>query len=130
MLKPGGRLGLVWNVRDEDADWVRELSAILSPHEGNAPRFYRQEWRQVFVDNTLFGPLHEQVFRHEHRGPPEQLIMDRIMSVSFIASLPDAPRGAVHQQLHTLIATHPGLQGQAEIAFPYLTRAFACQRRS
>src|SRR5690606_39572748 len=28
VLRPGGRLGLVWNVRDESVDWVAELTAI------------------------------------------------------------------------------------------------------
>lgn len=38
VLKPGGRLGLVWNVRDESVDWVAKLTRIVAPYEGDAPR--------------------------------------------------------------------------------------------
>ena len=31
VLKPGGALGLVWNMRDETVDWVRELARLLAP---------------------------------------------------------------------------------------------------
>ena len=31
VLRPGGKLGLVWNVRDESVDWVAELTTIITP---------------------------------------------------------------------------------------------------
>jgi len=40
VLKPGGRLGLVWNVRDESVDWVAEITRIITPYEGDTPRFF------------------------------------------------------------------------------------------
>jgi ubiquinone/menaquinone biosynthesis C-methylase UbiE len=30
VLKPGGRLGLVWNVRDESVDWVAAITEIIN----------------------------------------------------------------------------------------------------
>ncbi len=41
VLTAEGRLGLVWNVRDESLDWVAEITRIITPYEGDAPRFYR-----------------------------------------------------------------------------------------
>ena len=38
VLKPDGRLGLVWNVRDESVDWVAAITAIITPYEGDTPR--------------------------------------------------------------------------------------------
>src|SRR3982750_809573 len=29
VLSPGGRIGLIWNLRDETSDWVRELGTII-----------------------------------------------------------------------------------------------------
>ena len=33
VLTPGGRLGLIWNLRDERADWVRRLGTIIGREE-------------------------------------------------------------------------------------------------
>jgi SAM-dependent methyltransferase len=38
VLKLGGALGLVWNVRDERVAWVAALTEIMKPFEGDAPR--------------------------------------------------------------------------------------------
>jgi len=86
VLKPRGMLGLIWNVRDESVAWVAELTAIMAPYEGDVPRYHTQEWRRVFPDSG-FGPLIERSFRHDHVGAPDDVIINRILSVSFIAAL-------------------------------------------
>ena len=127
VLRPGGRLGLVWNVRDESVDWVAELTTIVTPYEGDAPRFYKGDWKKPFP-HPGFSPLVETRLPHEHVGPPGQVIIDRFMSVSFIAALPDAERAHVRAQIDALIATHPALRGQATVRFPYTTLAYHCAR--
>jgi len=129
VLRPGGRLGLVWNVRDESVDWVAALTAIVTPHEGDAPRYHRGDWRLAFP-HPGFGALEEARFPHAHVGPPQQVIVDRFMSVSFIAALPEAGQAKVRAQIETLIATHPALRGRETVRFPYQTVAFHCVRPS
>ena len=87
VLKPGGALGLVWNDRDNNVAWVAALTRIMKPFEGDTPRFHSQKWRAMFPAEG-FGPLREKRFQNWHTGPPEQVIVDRILSVSFIAALP------------------------------------------
>ncbi|MBS0506248.1 MAG: methyltransferase domain-containing protein [Proteobacteria bacterium] len=127
VLRPGGRLGLVWNVRDESVDWVAALTAIITPFEGDAPRFHRGDWRQPFP-HPAFGALAETSLPHEHVGPPQQVIVDRFLSVSFIAALPEARHAQVRAEIEALVATHPQLRGREVVRFPYTTRAFACRR--
>lgn len=127
VLRPGGRLALVWNVRDESVDWVAALTAIITPHEGDAPRFHKGDWRHAFP-HPGFGPLLEERFAHAHAGPPQQVIVDRFMSVSFIAALPEVQRDAVRRDIETLVATHPALRGRDTVRFPYTTLAFHCVR--
>lgn len=127
VLRPGGRLGLVWNVRDESIEWVAALNAIMRPYERGVPRYHSGEWRGCF-DGQRFGPLEENRFAHAHVGAPEQVIVERVLSVSFIAALPDHERECVAAQLRSLIATHPLLTGRDRIAFPYETRAFCSMR--
>ena len=38
VLKPGGRLGLIWNVRDTSVAWMAAVSALLAPYERDVPR--------------------------------------------------------------------------------------------
>ncbi|WEJ71801.1 class I SAM-dependent methyltransferase [Pseudomonas sp. PSE14] len=124
VLRPGGRLGLVWNVRDERVDWVAEVTRIVERYEGSTPRFHTGEWRRAFA-GARFAPLRLREFSHQHIGPPEQVIVARILSVSFIAALPDEQKQRVAEQLRELIATHPALKDRAEVAFPYRTEAYS-----
>jgi len=126
VLKPGGFLGLIWNVRDESVDWVRRLTAIMAPHEGDAPRYYRGEWREVFPAPG-FGELQERSFPHTHVGSPEQVIVERVASVSFIAALDVATRGRVLDEVRVLIASTPELKGRASVEMPYFTQAYWCR---
>ena len=127
VLKAGATLGLIWNVRDESVDWVARLTEIVTPHEGDAPRFYKGDWRTPFP-HPGFGPLVETRFGYEHVGTPQQVIVDRFMSVSFIAALPPSDNAAVRASLEALIATHPALCGRETVRFPYQTVAFHCRR--
>jgi len=124
-LAPGGRLGLIWNVRDESVDWVAAISRIITPYEGDAPRFHSGAWRQVF-DGTLFSAMQETTFAHQHVGGAQKVIIDRCLSISFIAALPAPEKARVADKLKALIVTHPQLKDRPVIAFPYQTRAYWC----
>jgi SAM-dependent methyltransferase len=127
VLRPGGVLGLVWNIRDQSIDWVAKLTAIMAPHEGDAPRYDHGEWRHLFPARG-FGSLHERSFVHSHVGAPEQVIVERVASVSFIAALDGSARDQVLHQVRALIAATPALANAPAVEFPYLTRAYWCRR--
>lgn len=127
VLKPAGRLGLIWNTKDDSVPWVKAAVAVIDPYERDFPRFHTGDWRNVFPA-LGFGPLHKQQFAHEHRGSPETVIVDRLLSVSFISALPDAEREKVATRLRELIATEPALSGKPKISVPYTTFAFSAER--
>ncbi len=127
VLKPGGALGLVWNVRDLSVGWVAALDAIMRRHEGDAPRHESRAWRDLFPAPG-FTALLEQRFAYLHEGPPEQVIVDRLMSVSFIAALGDAERAQVLDEARRVVAAAPELAGRDRVAFPYQTIACWCRR--
>lgn len=129
VLKPDGRLGLVWNVRDESVDWVAAITEIITPYEGDTPRFHTGRWREAFTGEFFSDP--EMIcFPYSHVGSPQEVIMDRFLSVSFIAALSAAQKARVTEQLRTLIDTHPALKGRDTVAFPYQTQAYRCNRLS
>jgi SAM-dependent methyltransferase len=127
VLAPGGRLGLVWNVRDESVDWVAALTAIMEPYETGTPRYRSGLWRQAFTGQP-FTALEETCFPFQHHGSPREVIIDRILSVSFIAALPATVRDGIAEQLRDLIDGHPDLRGRELVTFPYRTHAFRCAK--
>lgn len=128
VLKPGGRLGLIWNVRDERTPWVAELSRLMAPYEAGTPRFHEGAWRRLFPD-PRFSPFEETTFPHAHEGRFEAVVVNRLLSVSFIAALPEAERATFRARLEALAAREPALADPAHVCFPYQTLAIAMTRR-
>ena len=127
VLKPGGRLGLIWNLRDASFKWVAKLDALVNQWEGDAPRFYTGVWRQAFPFDGL-GPLQEQRFIQPHKGLVEDVIFNRVRSTSFISALAPDEREKVEQQLRAFVASHSVLNHGGEVSVPYITYAFVTQK--
>jgi SAM-dependent methyltransferase len=127
VLRPGGSLGLIWNVRDESLDWAAAMTAIMAPYEGDSPRYRSGEWRKLFPAEG-FGPLREKHFRNDQTGAPEQVIVDRVLSTSFIAALDRPQQHIVAARLRDLIARTPELGGRDDVTVPYETFAFSCEK--
>jgi SAM-dependent methyltransferase len=127
VLKPGGMLALVWNVRDESVPWVARMTAILAPYVGDAPRQPSGAWKEAFPAPG-FGPLTLARFPHSHAGSVDDVLVARVMSVSFVAALPPARRATIEAELRRLVADEPSLAGRDTIVFPYSTEAYHARR--
>jgi SAM-dependent methyltransferase len=127
VLKPGGTLALVWNVRDESVSWVAEVTRILAPYVGDAPRQQSGAWERVFPAPG-FGPLEHSRLPHAHTGPVDDVLVARFLSVSYVAALPPEGRATIEAALRELAATEPTLAGRTTISFPYVTDAYCAKR--
>lgn len=112
VLTPGGRLGLIWNTRDETTDWVRDLGDIIGGRHDGPEADLRIR--------APFGPAATREFRWVHRITPDGLL-DLVASRSGIILLSERERAGVLDQVRTLLSTHPGLTGRSEIELPYVT---------
>lgn len=128
VLTPDGRLALLWNVKDESVEWVRELGDILRPYQERVPQETTGEWRAAFSVTGLFGPLEEARFPHAQRLDAPGLL-ERYASASYVVTLPDAERRDVLERIRALAETHPDLGGEAEFELPYVTELHWCTRR-
>jgi SAM-dependent methyltransferase len=129
VLRPGGRLGLVWNARDRSNDLVDQLWSIMDRVEKRAPWRMHERWSDsAFVEQDDFGVLHEATFHHEQVLTPEQ-VLDRFRSVSHIAVLPPDEQEQVIGEIRTVLETHPRSAGQEHVAIPYRVDAYWCERR-
>jgi len=126
VLKPGGVLGLIWNVRDRSVPWVDALARLVDAHEGDAPRYDNDEWRHLFPADG-FTPLEERSVPHAHVGSAEQVIVERTASVSFIAALHEDQRRKVIEEVRALIRTTPQLAGTSDVRMPYETKMYWCK---
>jgi SAM-dependent methyltransferase len=128
VLRPGGRLGLVWNERDESEPFVRGLTEIMEMYRGDAPAYRSGRWRRAFEQTKLFTPLEHRRFRFEHAVDPEAVVA-RVTSVSFIAALPENRRAEVVGRVRELLAAEPATRGRDCVVVPYRTDVFWCGRR-
>ncbi|HTV01171.1 MAG TPA: class I SAM-dependent methyltransferase [Luteitalea sp.] len=127
ILTPGGRLALIWNVRDERVPWVRRLSAITDAYEGDTPRYTTGRWRDAFLGSD-FEEVDDREVDHAHVGPVDQVVRARTMSVSFVAALPPDRRQALAARLARFVDDEDALRGHASVAFPYRTAMYVYRR--
>jgi SAM-dependent methyltransferase len=128
VLEPGGGLGLLWNDRDESVPWVQQLTRIMEPYRGDTPTHRTRSWRGPLQATGLFEPLDERSFRHEQSMTPDQVV-DRVLSVSFIATLPPDERAAVGDAVLTMLEADRGTNGRETLTLPYRTDVFWTKRR-
>jgi len=121
VLRPGGGLGLVWNVRNPDAPIQRELDALLEPHAIPVSHVRHFEAASHFPEPP-FGPLERADFEHEQRFDADGLV-ERVATMSFVAILPDDERQELLARVHAL-----GRRYDAPFAFPYRTEVFVSRR--
>jgi SAM-dependent methyltransferase len=129
VLTADGRLGMVWNVRDETVDWVAGLTRLIDPYQGDAPRLRASAWRAAFERGSPFGPLREAHVRYEQSTTPEGIV-ERFASTSFIAALPEKAHREVRSRVRDLLATHPETRGRDRLSMPHRTDVYWCERRT
>ena len=127
VLRPGGRLGLIWNVKDESVDWIEKLGGIMESYRGDAPRVASGAWKDAFDRTKLFTPLERARFAFVHEADFAAVVA-RVTSVSFIASLPPAEFARVVDRVRQLVATHPETRGRSVFELPYRTGVYWCTR--
>ena len=128
VLRPGGRLGLVWNARDRSVDWVDQVWGVMDRLEKHAPWRDHENWYEsAFAAERWFGPLHQEEFRHEQLLTPEGVI-ERFRGVSHLAVLTPEEREPHLEEVREVLRTHPDARGRDELALPYRVDAYWCER--
>lgn len=128
VLAPGGKLGLIWTVRDRRAPWVAAFDALVDVVDPDRPDHQTGKWRAAFERTTLFGPLAQRDVEHAQTLAPAEIV-DRAATVSSIASLGEADRERVLDRFRELAATHPDVRGRENVTLPYVTKVYWTERR-
>lgn len=120
VLRPGGTLGLIWNIRDESQAWVHRLSQIMSPSVA-----------EVFVAGEgpalhgPFGPLEHKVIHWDRRLTADQLV-DMAASRSHVIAVTESERASILRDVRELAGEVSDSEGT--IVLPYRTHVFRADR--
>jgi SAM-dependent methyltransferase len=122
VLRPGGRLALFWNVRDDRVPWVAELTRIAGSDNSRATRVRLHE----LTDFTPFEVHRFDMFQEMDRSG----LIAHVRSRSGVASLPEVARDRVVTQVERLCDEHPDLAGRPRFRMPYVTEVYCATRLS
>jgi MOSC domain-containing protein YiiM/ubiquinone/menaquinone biosynthesis C-methylase UbiE len=125
VLRPGGRLLLAWNKRDESVPWVKAMVDLFRDLEAREPKGSRR----ILESCALFEPFEEVAYRHAQQLT-RQGVLDRMASISHVADADPATRAAMLAALESLLHADPGTAGLEHIELPYDTLVMWGGRRS
>ncbi|MBV8064432.1 MAG: methyltransferase domain-containing protein [Actinobacteria bacterium] len=118
VLRSGGGLALVWNVRDETDPLHAAASALIRPMERDVPRRHKRPWHEVLDASGLFTTSERATFEHEQLVDEDGFV-ERFMSISFVAAAPPDVRAHTEEELRS-IARDAG----EPLRLPYVTEIY------
>lgn len=118
VVREGGVLGLIWNIRDASVPWVRRLTDIM--HSSNAEILIDDEGGPVVA--APFGPLERADFTWT-RPITRDGLLNLARSRSYLITATPEDRARIESELEVFF-DELGLEGDTTIDLPYRTVAF------
>jgi ubiquinone/menaquinone biosynthesis C-methylase UbiE len=115
MLKPEGRIALVWNEPDTRIPWVRRLSALIGDQEQAAGP------TDELVASKRFGYVEEMTFRH-WQPLRRQGLQDLVRSRSNVATMDPMAQERLLRKVDELFDAYD--RGPDGLLLPYMTRCY------
>src|ERR1019366_4559040 len=105
VLRPGGTLGLVWNLRDDRVPWVRRLTTVMHPAEG-----------EIFmatghIARGPFGEIESASFEWSRDVTRDELL-DLVRSRSYFITADEAERSSILRGVNELLDRDPDVGGR------------------
>ena len=121
VLRSGGVLGLVWNIRDESVPWVQRLTRIM--HGSHAEQMLAEG------DPPLAAPFDgmESAQWRWSRAMTRDSLLAMARSRSYIITATPEERAGIEAGLLALF-DEIGAVGETVVQLPYLTRAYRAVR--
>jgi ubiquinone/menaquinone biosynthesis C-methylase UbiE len=115
VLKPRGRLSLVWNLRDERIPWIKKLGRIIGSQEQLV------DPTEVLQSSLRFIIVEQETFKH-WQVVDRRSIQDLVLSRSNVAVLDEEARAAKVQEVLDLYDGYG--RGMDGMQLHYETRCF------
>ena len=118
VLRPAGRIAIVWNVRDDRLPWMRRLSELIE-----AEGLDEEVWPSEI--GTAFAPLERATFAFE-QPIDRQLLLDLVASRSQTVVMPEDERIELLAAVSALYDEEAA--GGSPVVMPYRTECFRALR--
>ena len=118
VLRPGGRIALVWNVRDERVPWVDEMSDAMVGRTGV------DRHSGAIERSGLYGEVERTRFEHSQDVDREAL-RELVLSRSYCAVLPEEQRAPILGRVDALFDAHAR---DGVLTLPYVVECFRAKR--
>lgn len=115
VLRPGGHLSLVWNIRDERIPWVKRLGALI----GTADQ--QNDPTHALLSSHLFGYVESSSYRFWQPLDRSRL-RDLVLSRSNVAVMSDPERDRVLRKVEELYDDFG--RGADGMLLPYVTQCY------
>lgn len=123
VLRLGGALALVWNVREESHPVHAEMGRLFAQVNPGVPGHRKGRWKEALEAAPGFTAIShfERQFVQEH---DVGLIVDRAASVSFVAALPEPEREQLLAELRRAAEADPEIRARGRVGLPYRTDVY------
>ncbi len=115
VLRPGGHLALVWNLRDERIPWVRRLGELIGTQE------QQNDPTHALLSSNLFGFVETATFRFWQPLDRTRL-HDLVLSRSNIATMNQSERERVMRKVDAMYDDYG--RGADGMLLPYVTHCY------
>jgi ubiquinone/menaquinone biosynthesis C-methylase UbiE len=120
VLRPGGRIALVWNTRDESEEWVAELSDAMVGRTG-----VDAGAAEPIAASGLFGAVEQATFGPHVQEVDREALKELVLSRSYCAVLSDEERAPIFERVDELFALHVR---DGVVRLPYVAECFRAVR--
>jgi SAM-dependent methyltransferase len=120
VLRPGGRIALIWNVRDESEEWVTELGDAMVGRTGVDAGV-----SEPIDASGLFGPVEQLTFGPHVQEIDRETLKELVLSRSYCAVLSDEERAPIFARVDELFDLH---EQDGVVHLPYLAECFRAVR--
>jgi ubiquinone/menaquinone biosynthesis C-methylase UbiE len=119
ILRPGGGLAIIWNVRKEGTGWRLRARHLLDEYRPKTYGHYSGKgWKKAFTPDSGFSRLH--VWRYaNHQTLDRSAIEDRYRSLSYVSALPPKRLEELMRRLGRILDDELARNHSNEFTIPY-----------
>lgn len=128
VIRPGGTVGLLWNLRDMTDPFAAEVARLLASAQPDT--LDHESWRRLeSLTAGSFTAFEHRTFPGHRQRLDRDGLTDMARSKSYLAVLPDDERAARLAGFAALADRETARTGEDTVVLPYLTEVFLARRK-